>query len=400
MNMSPHASMPFTERVRISTGLQCNARCVFCYYNDELNTQTYTTGAIKGMLDTAKQYGIRDVDFSGGEPTIRRDLPELLIYAEAQGFRRICVITNGLKTADKSFLSGLREAGLNELLISLHGPTPDLHDGLVGVPGAFRKVRRTMEHCAALSLRFRINTVVTRTNYRMLENFAPLCTPHKPAAYNFIFFNDWVNAAPLAAELCVRYSVGAPFLKRALDALSSDIPKVTARYIPFCFMAGHEKHVCNLLQNDYDNDEWQDAVKRLVTDGALSEGGGGRLAAYFEKLNRFVMDCPDQVERLLSADALTLLRERSPKAPFTGFPPALARAAHIIENHLKRSTYVKSDRCGGCAYGLICDGLEQAYAQVNGMDELKPIAGDPVTDAMHFRRPYVALSRSKERETG
>ncbi len=83
------------SRVRISTGLACNARCAFCYYNAELNTQRYTSDQVLGMLEVARRYGMRDIDFSGGEPTICRELPAWIGAARAMGFRRICAITNG-----------------------------------------------------------------------------------------------------------------------------------------------------------------------------------------------------------------------------------------------------------------------------------------------------------------
>ncbi|MEJ2039692.1 MAG: radical SAM protein [Desulfosarcinaceae bacterium] len=110
--------MQMTQRVRISTGLQCNAQCLFCYYQQELNTQTYTTLQIKQAMDLAKRYGIQDIDFSGGEPTLRKDLVDLVRYARSTGFQTISVITNGTRTNVFSYMEKLQKAGINDKILA------------------------------------------------------------------------------------------------------------------------------------------------------------------------------------------------------------------------------------------------------------------------------------------
>jgi len=97
------------------------------------------------MLDIASEYHIKDIDFSGGEPTIRNDFPELIEYASHLGFRTICVITNGTRIGDINYLKRLVDAGLNEVLLSVHGHDQKTHDFLVSSKGAFEKIRNTLE---------------------------------------------------------------------------------------------------------------------------------------------------------------------------------------------------------------------------------------------------------------
>jgi MoaA/NifB/PqqE/SkfB family radical SAM enzyme len=377
-------SAPFTARVRISTGLDCNARCAFCYYTGELNTQRYSTAEVLRMLVIARRHGIRDIDFSGGEPTICRDLPIWLAEARAMGFRRICAITNGIRTADRAYLERLAAAGLNEVLISIHGASGEEHDGLVGVRGAFAEVLRTVEHAREIGLRLRTNSVVNRRNVRSVPEIAALVAGLRPAAANFICFNDWVDARPLAKDLAVSYSEAAPFLREAIERTVAAIPKVTVRYIPFCFLEGRERHACGLLQNDGDGDEWNDAVKRLVTDL-----GGPRLRAYFARLDEAWRTRRAEIEAILEPGEIALLDRRG-ETPFADFPPELSRAAHRIEHHLKRREYVKAACCRGCSRDAICDGLEPGYAEAMGTGELRAIAGPPIRDPLYFRGPYAA----------
>ncbi|MCK6540108.1 MAG: radical SAM protein, partial [Anaerolineales bacterium] len=77
-----------------------------------------TTGEWQAILDKAWQAGIPHVTFTGGEPTLRKDLPELIPHAEKNG--QVCgLLTDGLKLADKKYLDTLLQTGLDHLLFLL-----------------------------------------------------------------------------------------------------------------------------------------------------------------------------------------------------------------------------------------------------------------------------------------
>lgn len=77
-----------------------------------------TTGEWQAILDKAWQAGIPHVTFTGGEPTLRKDLPELIAHAEKNG--QVCgLLTDGLKLADKKYLDMLLQTGLDHLLFLL-----------------------------------------------------------------------------------------------------------------------------------------------------------------------------------------------------------------------------------------------------------------------------------------
>lgn len=79
----------------------------------ELNTEEW-----QRILDTAWQAGVPHVTFTGGEATLREDLPDLIAYAEKNG--QVCgLLSDGLKLADKSYLHTLLNTGLDHLLFLL-----------------------------------------------------------------------------------------------------------------------------------------------------------------------------------------------------------------------------------------------------------------------------------------
>ena len=81
-------------------------------------TRELTTDEWRSILDKAWQAGIPHITFTGGEPTLRDDLPDLIAHAEKLG--QVCgLLTDGLKLADKKYLNLLLQTGLDHLLFLL-----------------------------------------------------------------------------------------------------------------------------------------------------------------------------------------------------------------------------------------------------------------------------------------
>jgi pyruvate-formate lyase-activating enzyme len=77
-----------------------------------------TTEEWKTILDRAWEFGIPQITFTGGEATLREDLPNLIAQAESNG--QVCgLLTDGLKLRDKEYLSGLLQTGLDHILFLL-----------------------------------------------------------------------------------------------------------------------------------------------------------------------------------------------------------------------------------------------------------------------------------------
>ena len=78
-----------------------------------------TTAEWQAILDKAWQAGIPHITFTGGEPTLREDLPALIAHAEKNG--QVCgLLTDGLKLADKAYLEMLLQTGLDHVMFILH----------------------------------------------------------------------------------------------------------------------------------------------------------------------------------------------------------------------------------------------------------------------------------------
>lgn len=127
----------------IETGLRCNNHCLFCPQralrgNANPNVELTTAEVVERIL-AAKAKGFEEIAFTGGEPAIRPDFDYLIATARSAGFKWVSVSTNGRIFAYLERARRLLQAGLTGVSVSLHAPTPNLHDTLSGTPGAFEQ---------------------------------------------------------------------------------------------------------------------------------------------------------------------------------------------------------------------------------------------------------------------
>jgi 12,18-didecarboxysiroheme deacetylase len=139
---------------------RCNLKCIHCYAHakDKAFKNELSTDEGKALLDDLAQFGVPVILFSGGEPFIRKDLPELARYAVERGMRAV-VSTNGtLITPERARI--FKEIGLSYVGISLDG-MEEVNDRFRGVKGAFKGalegIRNSQEAGIKVGLRFTIN---------------------------------------------------------------------------------------------------------------------------------------------------------------------------------------------------------------------------------------------------
>jgi MoaA/NifB/PqqE/SkfB family radical SAM enzyme len=109
---------------------------------DELDLQ-----GIRAGLRKVHAHGCRFINFTGGEPTLRQDLEAIVAAAAGLGIWT-SIVTNGA-TLTRERLRHLRDAGLDNLLVSLDSIDPAAHDANRGVPGLHRRVLEISDWLAA-----------------------------------------------------------------------------------------------------------------------------------------------------------------------------------------------------------------------------------------------------------
>lgn len=118
---------------------RCNLRCPVCFATAGATGYVYepTKDEVRKMLINLrnnKPVPATALQFSGGEPTIREDLPELVKMAKDLGFNHVEVNTNGLRMAsDLDFCKALEDAGVSTIYLQFDGVTPEVYKFTRGI---------------------------------------------------------------------------------------------------------------------------------------------------------------------------------------------------------------------------------------------------------------------------
>jgi hypothetical protein len=109
------------------------------------------------------------------------------------------------------------EAGANFFRVSIHGHTPELHDGLVKVPGALEKAERALENLRGLGAGIGINFVLNRANYRSLPDFCAHFLDRGQSNFVIIYPLFEGDLVAHEAEMSVGMDEVAPYVRAAFE---------------------------------------------------------------------------------------------------------------------------------------------------------------------------------------
>lgn len=152
------------DYLRISLTDKCNLRCVYCmpaekrfrpgYVNDVMKPEDFKF-LIKGFADN----GIKKIRFTGGEPLLYPQLPEIIKFTRECGVKDIAITTNGIGLVDK--IKTLKECGLTAVNISMDSLKQYKYRAVTR-NGNLNEVINAINACSAIGLKVKINCVAIK----------------------------------------------------------------------------------------------------------------------------------------------------------------------------------------------------------------------------------------------
>ncbi|MGN6348105.1 MAG: GTP 3',8-cyclase MoaA [Candidatus Nitrosocosmicus sp.] len=153
------------KKLRISVTDRCNMRCVYCM-PDKNNIwiekdNILDFDQITHLVNIFASLGIEKIKITGGEPTVRPKLENLVkSLSHIKGIKSISMTTNGLLLEEK--IKDLVDSGLNSINISLDTFDSKKFKSITGVKGGLVKVLDSIKMANSLGLKVKINTVIIR----------------------------------------------------------------------------------------------------------------------------------------------------------------------------------------------------------------------------------------------
>ena len=219
---APHRMDLMVSAMTKQGSWHCNQKCVHCYAAGQVlsDEEELSTDDWKKILDNCRAACIPQVTFTGGEPTMREDLFELISYARWFISR---LNTNGIRLTP-DYCKKLREAELDSVQITFYSEDPEIHNRLVGA-ARYEETLAGIKNALAQGLSVSINT--------------PLCTLNR----------DYVKTLELLHGLGVIYVTcsglittgsAAQTASEALQLESGELEQILRQAVAYCHRNGME----------------------------------------------------------------------------------------------------------------------------------------------------------------
>ncbi len=387
-----------TQRAVLWLGQTCNLRCYFCYFLNRIADAHHPEHEFM-TLEKAKEichvlryhYGNTAIDIQGGEPTIHPGILDLIRYCREIGLIPT-LITNGIHLVKPGLLEKFRDAGLRDFLVSLHG-IGEIHDQVVGRPGAYEKITAAILRMRELGIPFRLNCTMSKPVVPIIPEIAQRAVEYGARAVNYIAFNPFEDQETgiRTHDNVARYTEIMPNLTKAIDYLEGHGIETNVRYVPMCMAEPrHRKNFYNFQQNLYDLHEW-DYQSWAWTGLQIQRMKGGSLVPPFRvgRGSHRIMGRPvEWRDWNLKHPILGALGQRIQCAAGRIDQAIRGRAAVLREEAMLKAKhdarYQHPAACTTCSARAICDGFHGDYADFFGTDEARAITDVPFTDDPAF----------------
>jgi len=216
-------------RMDLALTYRCNNNCSFCYTGGPRQVPELGTSDWKKIIDRLWDSGVPQIVFTGGEPTLRTDLVELI-----EGSKEFItgLVTNGRTLA--SLAGELDRAELDYVQVSWESHLPGVHDKMVGVDGAWRETRDGIAAALKLGMSVITNTTLTGDN---LELFPEMIKAGAGLGLKMMACNTLICSGRVTRhqkEIEVPVDALKRVLSRAVDA-ARDAGVKLEWYSPTCY---------------------------------------------------------------------------------------------------------------------------------------------------------------------
>ena len=219
---APHRMDLMVSAMEKGESWNCNLKCVHCYAAGQgcASERELDTAQWKEIIDRCRNACIPQLTFTGGEPTLRPDLPELIDHAAWFVTR---LNTNGVLLTPE-YCARLRDASLDSLQITFYSAEPEIHNALVGAQG-WTATAAGIENALAAGLNLSVNT--------------PLCTKNRDYQKTL----EYLHARGVRYVTCsglITTGAAATSASEALQLTGEEIKAVLRQAVEYCYANGME----------------------------------------------------------------------------------------------------------------------------------------------------------------
>lgn len=239
------------QKLVLFTGFSCNSHCHFCIDLNKRDLPDKSTAQIVEEMVRARGQGVEYLELIGGETTIRGDFLPIVKTAKKLGFKDVVVVTNGRMLSYPDFAKATVEAGVTDLIFSIHGADAKMHDELTFAPGAFDELLKGVENVRKLGFdRVFANCTVVKQNMKTLPDIGRLFVKLKIHHAEFIFVDPTYGGGYTNFDgLVPKISEAAPYMRETMDVGRAwGTRDWCVRYVPLCHFEGYLDQISEIRE--------------------------------------------------------------------------------------------------------------------------------------------------------
>ena len=352
----------------------CNNNCLFCLDKDAQNGEIISFDKITEDLKKGKKEGALKVVLSGGEPTLHPQIAKIIIEAKKLGYQHAQIISNGRMLSAEEFVKELKNAGLDEITLSLHSHKKEQFEEITQVEGSYLQAMRGLINALKYNFVVSVDIVINKINYKTLKDtlkfFIKLGVSEFDLLHLIPFGSAWLNKdkvyySPIKAK---------KYLDKAFKLSKNEGLFIWTNRLPAVYLEGYE----DLIQHP-----------AKLKDEMKERGRGFRgyfrndifLPCFGERCNYcFIAGfCQDLIEfktkKILEAknSPLCLNREKN----LNRVEKSLRfqqnfNLNRFLDFYIKNRYFVKSLRCKKCPHSNNCNGAWIEDIRQKGFKILRP----------------------------
>lgn len=310
---------------RLEVNRVCNQRCVFCSNPPKAGELAFAE--VKERMLRMRSEGVTDLMITGGEPTLKKDLKEIIELAEGLGFEEITIQTNGstLHIEERAKMLSAFRHNL-KVNVSFHASDRKLFGELSQAPHTYDNTLSSLENLGKYGVPTNITIVIQKANYRHLKGHIQFIREKFPFirhfSFNFIdpIYKAWENKWTIPT-----LSESEKHIHEAFDYILTQDCTFRIEKMPLCYLGGFEQYQSNLRRALFDE-------KRVCSFLRIDLDGKGE--GFFRK--------------------------------------------PLWKTEEGKSEFFYAPQCSKCSLKAICPGMNSNYVRIHGHEEARPVKGrDP-----------------------
>jgi len=222
-------------------GYDCNLACDYCTITPEMRRRELSTARVLAEMREGRERGYERVSFTGGEPTIRRDLVGLVRAARDLGYDDVKVQSNGLLFAHEPNVRKLVGAGCNRIHISIHTHDADRYDTLVRREGTYEHMVAGLDHALAAADAVVVDVILKEDTYRELPS-ALRWLHGRGVREAHLWFVSLTDGNRDNLESMPRMTDVVPYMRKAFAVGRDHGMDVRSLHVPRCLLGDDASH--------------------------------------------------------------------------------------------------------------------------------------------------------------